>query len=383
MKQNPKLDALTMDLFRQLMAEDTVNPPGNEMRAAAILEKVFRDEGILCEVQDLGDNRANFIAQLGTGRPRLEFCGHLDVVPAAGEWRHTKIGATEEDGLLYGRGACDMKGGIAAMCAAAIWMHRNSLPGSDSLRLCFVADEECDNLGMHAFQNTREAACRTILGEPTDLHVAVAHRGAAREYIDLHGLSCHSALRPEGETAMTRAARAVLALDEMNQRLLSRKHPVLPPPSVAVTLVHGYVKDNVIPPVVRLMTDYRILPGTDSASARADVVSALEGAGITDFTLERCFYMPGGETDPDDPFVRICLETAAALNEREEKAEPFRASCEQCFLVEKGSRTVILGPGSLDQAHTADEYAEKKQLLRAAYLYMEIARHVAREGQEA
>ena len=108
-------DALTLEIFEALMAQDTINPPGNEKRGALCLKEIFDREGIPCEVQDLGDNRANFIASFGEGDKILEYSGHLDVVPCVGNWQHTAIGTTEEGDLIYGRGACDMKGGVAAM----------------------------------------------------------------------------------------------------------------------------------------------------------------------------------------------------------------------------------------------------------------------------
>ena len=109
-------DALTLEIFEALMAQDTINPPGNEMRGALCLKEIFDREGIPCEVQDLGHNRANFIACFGEGEKTLEYSGHLDIVPCVGDWKHTAIGTTEEGDLIYGRGACDMKGGVAAMC---------------------------------------------------------------------------------------------------------------------------------------------------------------------------------------------------------------------------------------------------------------------------
>ena len=108
-------DALTLEIFEALMAQDTINPPGNEKRGALCLKEIFDREGIPCEVQDLGNNRANFIASFGEGDKILEYSGHLDVVPCVGDWQHTAIGTTEEGDLIYGRGACDMKGGVAAM----------------------------------------------------------------------------------------------------------------------------------------------------------------------------------------------------------------------------------------------------------------------------
>ena len=369
-------DALTLEIFEALMAQDTINPPGNEKRGALCLKEIFDREGIPCEVQDLGDNRANFIASFGEGDKILEYSGHLDVVPCVGNWQHTAIGTTEEGELIYGRGACDMKGCVAAMCSAAISMFRDKTPLNGQIRLTFVADEEDANLGMHAFLDSHKAATYTILGEPTDLHVAIAHRGVGRYYIDLLGHACHAALRSTEETAVAKAARAVMAIEDLNKQLESMTHDVLPSPSIVVTMVQGYEKDNVVPGKVRLLVDFRVLPGMTEPQTRKLVQDALDAHGIVGFELTKHFFMPGGEVAQAHPFVSACVEQAEKLNERKEAPQAFGASCEQCFLVEAGSATVIIGPGSLDQAHTVDEFVEKAQLLRAAKLYREIAMDV-------
>ena len=369
-------DALTLEIFEALMAQDTINPPGNEKRGALCLKEIFDREGIPCEVQDLGNNRANFIASFGEGDKILEYSGHLDVVPCVGNWQHTAIGTTEEGDLIYGRGACDMKGGVAAMCSAAISMFRDKTPLNGQIRLTFVADEEDANLGMHAFLDSHKAATYTILGEPTDLHVAIAHRGVGRYYIDLLGHACHAALRSTEETAVAKAARAVMAIEDLNKQLESMTHDVLPSPSIVVTMVQGYEKDNVVPGKVRLLVDFRVLPGMTEPQTRKLVQDALDAHGIVGFELTKHFFMPGGEVAQVHPFVSACVEQAEKLNERKEAPQAFGASCEQCFLVEAGSATVIIGPGSLDQAHTVDEFVEKAQLLRAAKLYREIAMDV-------
>ena len=369
-------DALTLEIFEALMAQDTINPPGNEKRGALCLKEIFDREGIPCEVQDLGNNRANFIASFGEGDKILEYSCHLDVVPCVGDWQHTAIGTTEEGELIYGRGACDMKGGVAAMCSAAISMFRDKTPLNGQIRLTFVADEEDANLGMHAFLDSHKAATYTILGEPTDLHVAIAHRGVGRYYIDLLGHACHAALRSTEETAVAKAARAVMAIEDLNKQLESMTHDVLPSPSIVVTMVQGYEKDNVVPGKVRLLVDFRVLPGMTEPQTRKLVQDALDAHGIVGFELTKHFFMPGGEVAQAHPFVSACVEQAEKLNERKEAPQAFGASCEQCFLVEAGSATVIIGPGSLDQAHTVDEFVEKAQLLRAAKLYREIAMDV-------
>ena len=373
---------LTLDVFSRLMSINTVNPPGNEKPAAGLLQEIFASHGLDSDVQDLGDNRANFICTIGTGRPVLEFCGHLDVVPAEGAWTHPPFAASEEKGRIYGRGSCDMKGGVAAMCAAAISMAPEIISGKGALRLVFVADEEQANAGMHAFQSAYEPADYTVLGEPTSLQVAIAHRGTARFHIDLHGQPYHAALRSDAESAVIRAARTVLALEHLNERLKGIRHAVLPAPSVCVTKLMGYEKDNIVPGTVRLLADYRILPGTSEADAMQSVREALDQEGITDYAINTWFYMPGGELPKDSPFISLCCETVSAYLGSGCAPGAFDASCEQCFLLEKGSNALIIGPGSLKQAHTVDEYIEKDQLLKASGVYSDIIRKVCLQNEK-
>lgn len=368
-----KYEALVLDILQRLMAEDTVNPPGNEMRGAQCLKQIFEAEGIPCEIQDLGGNRANFIAEIGEGEPLLEFSGHIDVVPCIGEWNYLPLHATIEKDYVYGRGACDMKGGVAAMCAAAITLYREHVDMKGKLRLTFVADEEHTNFGMKNYLANYKPAKYAVLGEPTNLHVAIAHRGVARFYIDLKGQASHSALRMTGKNAVTKAAEAILAIDKINEKMLEVKHHTLPSPSLVVTQVQGYEKDNVIPGTVRLLTDYRILPGVTEEEARKTICEELEQSGIKDYDMQTRVYLQGGEIAPEEPFVGVCCSAAAKENARDEKPMPFGASCEQCFLVDAGVKTVVLGPGSLEQAHTVNEFVERCQLLRAVKIYRDIA----------
>lgn len=372
---------LVEKLFCGLMALDTVNPPGNEQCGATYLYDILSAAGFRCELQDLGNNRANLIAEFGCGRPVVEFCGHLDVVPFAGCWQHTPLAATLDGDRYYGRGACDMKGGIAAMCAAAIALQREGGISNGTLRLTFVADEEHANLGMHAYLRTHTVPDFTVIGEPTELNVAIAHRGVARFYVDLHGASRHAALPASQASAVSEAARAILAVEQMNRTLGAQRHEVLPPPSIVVTQLSGYEKDNVVPAAVRLLVDFRLLPGTDEAQARAQLETALHDGGVTHFTLEKRFYMPGGALSANDAFVTQCAQTLEHVLARRIEPCAFDASCEQCFLLAAGTKAVICGPGSLAQAHTTDEWVAREQLIKAVTCYQELAK-VLLEGTE-
>ena len=185
-----------------------------------------------------------------------------------------------------------------------------------------------------------------------------------------------AALPEDGHSSIEKLPDVLRVISEVNRELGKRTHPVLPPPGISITMVDAYEKDNVVPGKVRLLTDFRILPDMGYGEAEEILRNALHGAGIEHVEIRNHFFMPGGEINPDDEFVTRCCEIAGRMEDRTSKPQAFDASCEQCFLMEAGMKAVILGPGSLEQAHTRNEFLEVEQLERAAVIYEEITREI-------
>lgn len=385
-----------LEILRDLISINTVNPPGNERAAAAYLKGLLEPAGFACAVQELGDGRANFSAQIGSGEgPELIWNGHLDVVPAAGGWDTDPFTLSRTGDRVYGRGVCDMKGGLAAMCRAALNLAEKGGVGRGTLKLLFVADEEDANRGLKAYlresgfcPGTAGAAGYpdkvggrwreryAVIGEPTDLEVAVAHRGVVRSYVDIRGTARHAALPEDGNSSIGKLPKVLRAIEALNGKLGARKHPVLPPPGISVTMVRAYEKDNIVPGKVRLLTDFRILPDMGREEAEGLLKEAVAGAGTGPVQVTSHFFMPGGEIVPEEPFVKLCCRAAGQIRGKEAVPRAFDASCEQCFLTAAGVKTVILGPGSLKQAHTQNEFLEVEQLKQAVAVYEQIARQI-------
>lgn len=369
-----------IEVLKRLISFQTVNPPGNEKWAADYLAELLEPHGFRCTVQDLGENRANLIAEVGNEEgPELMLNGHLDVVPVSEDWMGNPFEAAFREGRLYGRGSADMKGGVAAMCSAAMqYVEEEGAPKKGKLKLLFVADEESSNLGLHSYIRQYRPGTWAIIGEPTNLKIAIAHRGVSRDYIDLHGFARHAALPETEESAVTKTAGAIRAIEEINQKLSAYTHEVLPSPSIAVTMIDGYEKDNVVPGTVRLLLDFRILPGMSHKAVQEILRTGLEQEGIQGYGLVPHFYMPGGEISSSDPFVRLCLDAKRDVCSCESEESPcaFDASCEQCFLVEQGVKTIICGPGSLSEAHTANEFTDVRQVEKAQEIYRSIIHRI-------
>lgn len=366
-----------IELLKGLIEINTTNPPGGELAAAEYLAEILTPYGFTCEIQKVAENRANLVAVLGTEEgPELMLNGHLDVVPAVGAWETEPFCLTADKDRLYGRGTADMKGGIAAMCEAAIRIAGKQGPQKGRLKLLFVADEECSNLGTLSYLKTHKASQYAIIGEPTDLYVAAAHRGVSRDYIDIRGAARHAALPASETDSVTRAARAILAVEDINRKLQTMTHEVLPPPGISVTMLQGYEKDNVVPGAIRLLLDFRILPGMSHEQVEDILDAGFRGAGLQDYDKTLHFYMPGGETPADDPLVTLCIQERDKLLGGESSPCPFDASCEQCFFVEQGTKVVICGPGNIGQAHTVGEYTSEKQVRQAVDLYERIIERI-------
>lgn len=363
----------SVEILRHLIRINTTNPPGNEKRAAEWIRDLLQPHGFRCRVQDIGNNRANLIATLGEGKPELMLNGHLDVVPATGEWTNDPFDSFDDGDLLYGRGAADMKSGVAAMCAAAIQVADQHLPMHGTLRLVFVADEECSNEGTKAYLKSYDPADYALIGEPTKLEICVAHRGVSRDYIDIIDEPRHAAL-PASEDSVSKMVAVISLIEDYNRKLKAVQHPILPPPSISITMVEGYEKDNTVPGKIRLLLDYRILPHTSHEQIVSGLKQMFENAGYSDYKIVPHFYMPGGEINPSDAFVKMCLDIKREVVAPDDPvlAHAFDASCEQCFYSENGVKTIVCGPGDLSQAHTIDEHVSKTQVRMAEQYYFQV-----------
>lgn len=371
-----------LTILEDLVSINTVNPPGNERMAAEYCKSLLAPLGYRCKILDMGGGRANFIAEIGRGDgPLLIFNGHLDVVPAVGAWTDNPFTLTVKEGRAYARGACDMKGGLAAMCQAAITVAERGGPKIGTLALVFVADEEDANRGIKAYLNYEKGSqikggAYAVIGEPTELSVAVAHRGVARSFLDVRGTARHAALGEMGDSALEKIPAVLAAVGTANSQLKDRTHRLLPPPGIALTMVEAYEKDNVIPGKVRFLTDFRTLPGMEYEETEKIVREHLHKNGVMDVEITKHFFLPGGEIKAEEPFVALCCEAVSSVRGKKAAPGAFEASCEQCFLTKSGIMAVILGPGSLDQAHTVDEYVELQQLHQGAAIYEEIAKRM-------
>ena len=365
-----------IDLLASLVGIDSVNPahggPG-EAAVAAFVAEWFGRRGIETFRQEVLPGRENVVAVLpGRDRSRrIVFEAHMDTVSAAG-MTIAPFTPTVRDGRLYGRGACDTKGGLAAMMHAVAEVHAaRQVPPCD-VWMAAVVDEE------HAFAGVSRlvaglAADAAVVAEPTGLTIVPATKGVLRFSIDVHGVAAHSSKPHLGVNAISHAARLIQALDGLHAKLAATSHPLLGPATGAVTMISGGVQINVVPERCSLAIDRRLIPGETPDGVLAGyqaVIDTLAGehAGFR-ATLQPPALVDGPlDTPADAPAVVAALGVCAELG-LPGRVEGVPYGSDASKFARHGVPAFVFGPGSIDQAHAAVEYVPTESVERAAAFY--------------
>jgi succinyl-diaminopimelate desuccinylase len=363
-------------IARALIAAPSENPGGTEDEAAAVAAEILAGLGAEPEVIRSDAGRPSVLAAIGSSdRPALAWNGHLDVVPAGdlSTWSRPPWGGEIVDGRLIGRGACDMKGAIAAAIAAGAAIRRAGVELGGRLRYHLAADEEVG--GIHGTKvmwdrgMIDQDAC--IVGEPSDLGIGLAERGGAWFTVTTRGTAAHGSQPERGVNAIETMSRFVLRVREV---LPDIEHPLVGRPSVNVALIEGGHAPNAVPDLCVADVDRRALPGETLPQIRAGF-DALAGRMRADDPAARIVcecreWTEPAEASPDSAIARVCRE---AVTRERGSAPPdvgFTGITDARFYINDGAiPTVILGPGSLRDAHTAGESVAVEDLVAAARIY--------------
>jgi acetylornithine deacetylase/succinyl-diaminopimelate desuccinylase family protein len=382
------LDAVTR-LLSDLVAIPSVNPMGRRLsgseflegRVSQYLEDWFRDLGVAVERQVVSPGRDNLIARYESpnGRRTLLFDAHQDTVPTDGM---TIDPFTPElkNGRLYGRGACDIKGGMAAMLIAFARLVRERPSDSASVIMACTVDEEFTHTGSSRLANSHFMVDLAIVSEPTRLNIVDCHKGAVRWKIRTQGVACHASTPQLGQNAIYAMARVVAALEEYAGEL-SRSAPdlVLGPPSLSVGRIEGGVSVNVVPDWCEVDIDRRVIPGERAADCPGRVLAFLkERLG----DLSRVQFLPPWVNMPPlvagraEPFVPALKSAIIRVGGRVPEVMGVPYGTDAGPLGEAGLPCVVFGPGDIAQAHTKDEWVELDQVRLASEMYFEMAREL-------
>jgi acetylornithine deacetylase/succinyl-diaminopimelate desuccinylase family protein len=353
----------------------------NEAEVVDYLAGRFSSLGVDFRVRELHESgRANVVATYGEGGRSLIFNSHMDTVAPGdeSEWTHPPFAAMTREGRLFGRGAADAKGSLAAMIAAFEALVRSKTDLGGTLTLMAVAYEEASGLGTQAEVSAGARADAAVIGEPTGLEVHLAHKGVLRFEVATKGIAAHASEPWEGQNAITAMGRLLGGIEKLSRDIEGREDPRLGRATLAVTLIDGGIGRNIIPPRCVIQMDRRLLPAEDPEAARREVTERIERLCREDpritAVLERVSLAESSQISPKEPIVQVALETRSQLLGLSSEAGGFPACCDMAYLRNQGGiPTIILGPGSLDQAHKIDESIEVAELEQAALLYRQLA----------
>jgi succinyl-diaminopimelate desuccinylase len=367
-----------VELARELVRTETINPPGDEARAARILAARLEDAGLEVDAHELGGpERLSLVARWpGTdaAAPALCLTGHLDTVPLGGsDWARDPLGGDVDGDRLHGRGASDMKAGVAAIVvaaerAAALGRGRAGL----ELVLCAGEETGCDGALALANANGVLGRCGALLvAEPTTNYPCVAHKGVVWLDMLADGRTAHGSMPHLGENAVHKLARAIVALDGF--AFEAEPHPLLGDPTLNVGTVTGGININSVPDRARAGLDVRTVPGLDGDA----VLAQLRAAAGDEVRIETRLALDPVDTDPGDEWVREVFEVMGPLA-GEDSVEPRGLAyfTDACALVPAYGTppAIVCGPGDADQAHRTDESCSVAALEAAAEGFFQIAR---------
>ncbi len=391
-KLDPEIQKELLKDLSDLIAFNTANPPGNERGAAEFVLERLTSLGGLCSLQEIAPGRANAVCRFPFSRPEegpcLVFNSHLDVVPPGDSpWAHPPFEPYLSGDRVFGRGSCDAKGSVAAMMAGIRLATKAAAGLRGELVFTAVAAEETGGLGTQAWVRNRPPDSRKsmgIVGEPTYLIPFIAHKGVSRRKLSVKGRSVHSSDPAQGQNAIYPVARLALFIEELNQRLAKKRDPLLGSPVVSANVIRGGVKDNVIPDHCELHMDRRRIPGEDSGQFDRELQEWVRDISARDPSFQYRIEVLGADKEPvaispDEPIVKIVLETIREVTGRSESPQALIAATDMTFLVHQaGIPTVILGPGL--GSHVIDESIEIRQLEEAALIYARLITRVLGNG---
>ena len=270
-------------LTRHLLALNTINPPGEEAAAIHLVGAVLEEAGFRTRLIELAPGRPNLVARVDGhdgDALALGFTGHLDVVPLGeAPWRVDPFAGEIEGDRLHGRGAADMKSGVAAMVVAACRVARQRRRRA-GIELVLTAGEEIGCAGAHAVVRTPDTLGRVgalVVGEPTNLRPRVGHRGVLWVRMRFSGRTAHASMPHEGDNAVLKAARAAILLDGHDFGVV---HPALGRPTLNVGRLEGGLNLNSVPDSAVLGIDLRLVPGQSSGAVLAELARLLPDAAL-------------------------------------------------------------------------------------------------------
>lgn len=361
-------------LLQKVIRIESTNPPGNELDLAKMLADYFTRAGLGPELLEYEGKRANLITRIpGTGeRPGLIFSAHMDTVPA-GEvpWMFPPFSATLHEGRIYGRGAADMKGGLAAMTEAMVILARKGFSPKGDLIAAFTYDET------HGLQGAKrlveeghlEGAGAVLISEPSTLEVFVAEKGALWLRCRAEGRTGHTSMPHLGQNAIFEMTRFLCRL-EAELDISTHEHSLLGNATFTVGTIQGGVTINVIPDACEAEIDIRLVPGQDYQDVILKVRD-LAGEGVS---VELIDWKEPVESDPGTDIVKLALAVVQEVTGQPRSPKGVAYYTDGAILANRLQIPMVnIGPADTGMTHQPNENVEVERLVQAVKIFLLIA----------
>jgi len=370
-------------ITHELISIPSVNPFGQEpgvglreqevgLRYAELLTEV----GCEVVVDEVTPGRPNVIGVLKGSRPgpTLLLTGHLDTVGVTDY--HDPFTARIEDGRLYGRGSCDMKAALAAFIEVARVINEQDVPFAGELMIAGIADEEDRMIGSVHWSNHGPVPDFAVVGEPTSLKVCPAHKGQYGAKFRTFGTAVHSSIRGEGVNAIEKMADLIAGFADYNDELDSRPaHPLCGNATFSIGTISGGEVMSTVPDFCEIEADRRMIPGETVDQVLAEYDARLQAVAAAD--PEFRYELDGPtmssavlDTPLDHPIVTTVVEETETVLGTPAIIEAFTGATDAPNF---HCPAVIMGPGSIAQAHTLDEFVPLAELEAATEIYLRVA----------
>ncbi len=361
-------------LTRELLAFNTINPPGMERACARHLGALLENAGFAVAFHEFAESRTSLIARIGGAeKPPICFTGHIDTVPlGAAPWARDPFAGETDGDRLYGRGATDMKSGIAAFVAAALELapHLRAGPG---LVLVITAGEEigCEGAKYLADHALLDRAGAIVVAEPTANYPYVGHKGLAWFEVETTGVTAHGSMPELGDNAIVKMAGVIGALEGFHFPVES--HPVMGHPTLNVGTIHGGLNTNSVPDRATITVDTRTVPGVDHAHLCRSLGTLLAPRGAR---VRGLVDVPSLYTEPDDAWVQQVFEACTPFLDARPTPKTITFSTDGADLKRAfgGPPAVVLGPGEPRLAHQTDEWCSIHRIEQSVELFATLMR---------
>lgn len=362
-------------LLRDMIRIPSVGSSDGEGALAAFINGFLDDHGIETATEEVLPGRPNVIGRLGpAGGPSLLFNAHMDIVPPGKGWSYDPYEGLIAEDKIYGRGAVDDKGPLAAMLSAVVALKDSSVPLRGQLVMCAVVDEENASRGSRLLMQSLQGDIG-VVGEPTGGDLVIAHNGSLRPMLKAVGRTAHTSRPGEGVNAIYKMAQVLITIRAYHDELSARTHPLTGSASITVSMIHGGEQPNVIPDRCEALLDRRLVPGEREEEALREINDLLDQAMTRDpdmkIVIDHLIPTTGGpcEIPPDSSIVKLLCEAVFTASGRRPHLKGLSGACDMVHLINAGIPTAVFGPGNPSQAHKPDEHIRIDELITGARSY--------------